>query len=553
MNSSRAPDSSRSHRLVRSDTLHHSYTFCQTNSYMSFDSPRPSQTGTVPPSNSNKTRSNTVPHPSNRPDPPPHLHSNRHKNTYRETHPAASNPHVPINPHTSTHFQPNHHMHSFPPPHSPNHQPPVYISQPWIHPYYYMPPLVPPPAPPPAPPPVPPPVPSLPPKPAPRSPAPLVPTHKRDVKLPTVSHIPILSGKHDWVPWSTAVTILLENLDLMDHICDSPDPAAPFDPSLIPTYPPVVTRTSTPDEIAAWRSWWRRDGTVRHVLLTRVSTAIQNSIPGSGLMSGTKRPARKILEQLRSLYGIGDWTSARVIKDRLRNLIPEAHRILDYITSWRNGINRLDSAGFPWELRDGLSTFLDHFPPTHHHLVDIAVYRKLLEGPDVTLPSYATVFADLHDIEVHHQQLNPRRSQPLPAPASRFSPASKPSSQPELPQSTPSNPPNASRPPRPADINKPTTQSAPAHTLNGRPNTGVPGGRPQLKKGINTTRRNDGTNDPNTSSFCDRVSAKLLDVLLDAERSDNRRAYEKARADRTLSLKELKKLYDLSTRVTKGR
>ncbi|GLB34019.1 hypothetical protein LshimejAT787_0109030 [Lyophyllum shimeji] len=351
-------------------------------------------------------------------------------------------------------------------------------------PYYFAPP---PPAPAPTSHPVPAPAPSAHPSPTPPThPLPIpttVTSHDRDDKLPSTVHIPVLTGKHDWGPWSTAVSVLLQNLDLTSHICDAPTPGTPYDPSLIPTYPPTVTQTSTPDELNAWRAWWRRDGAACHVLLSRLSGLIQSSLPGYGQVFGVKRSARDIFAKLRGLYGVGDWTSAQVIKTRLRGLAPGPHRILDYIMSWRNGINQLDSAGFPWDLRDGLSTFLDRFPPTTHHLVELSVYRRLLKGPDVSLPSYNDVFDELYDLEVDHQRLHPRIRPPLPnaipprpptVTASHPSPSAPPSSLP-MPSHTaqPSAIP-ASRPPRPAYPNPP--QPSNANNPGWRPHSGPPGG-----------------------------------------------------------------------------
>ena len=52
--------------------------------------------------------------------------------------------------------------------------------------------------------------------------------------------IPILSGKHDWGPWHSAVRTLIMNANLLGHIADDPLPGATFDPGLWPTYPPAV-------------------------------------------------------------------------------------------------------------------------------------------------------------------------------------------------------------------------------------------------------------------------------------------------------------------------
>ncbi|KAF5383010.1 hypothetical protein D9615_004881 [Tricholomella constricta] len=295
------------------------------------------------------------------------------------------------------------------------------------------------------------------------SPRPSSPNHD-DTRLPNTTHIPFLTGKHDWGPWSSAVELTLDNLDLTKHISDPPAPGTPWDPSLIPTYPPIVDQLSTPDEIKAWRYWWQRDGQARHILVSRLSGSIQNSLPGFGRVSGIRLPARDILVKLRNLYGIGDWTSAQVIKTRLRNLSYGPNRVLEFITAWCNGINQLESAGFPWDLRDGLSTFLDRFPFANHHLVELSAYRKLLRGPVSSLPTYNTVFQDFNDVETDYQRLHPR---PRPQP-------NNPSSRPPFNNNnTSSQPATTTTPLSPPQPSSATSASRPRPGLpNSAPNTG---------------------------------------------------------------------------------
>ncbi|KAF5381322.1 hypothetical protein D9615_008433 [Tricholomella constricta] len=450
--------------------------FRQTSSHISFGSHHPSQQDTMPLSRSKEevpALQSNVPHvrasrnvsesvqPINSQQPPPLEH---HQQTaYHPTAYPALSTHIPTASHPNLASLPSNGTHTFTPLAQYYLPPPMHSAQPGgvPHPsYYYNPmptvsappqytvpnaPLAPahynlqnpygvpnPPAapmPPPAlhPPPVPNPplvanpgptpsrhVPAPPRTPLPRPPSRTAssPDHE-DTRLPNTAHIPLLTGKHDWGPWSSAVELTLDNLYLTDHISDPPAPGSPWDPSLIPSYPPIVDRLSTADEIRAWRYWWQRDGQARHILLSRLSGTVQNSLPGFGRVSGVKLPARDILAKLRLLYGIGDWTSAQVIKTRLRNLSYGSNRVLEFITAWRNGINQLESAGFPWDLRDGLSAFLDRFPFANHHLVELSAYRKLLRSPVSSLPPYNTVFQDFQDVEINYQRLHPRpRPQP---------------------------------------------------------------------------------------------------------------------------------------------
>ena len=56
--------------------------------------------------------------------------------------------------------------------------------------------------------------------------------------LPSTKDVPLLTNKHDWRPWHSAVHTLILNANLLGHIADDPLSGAAFDPGLWPTYPP---------------------------------------------------------------------------------------------------------------------------------------------------------------------------------------------------------------------------------------------------------------------------------------------------------------------------
>ena len=56
---------------------------------------------------------------------------------------------------------------------------------------------------------------------------PTVPTHSNtfspfNSSLPSTKDVPLLSGKHDWGPWHTAVCTLILNSNLLGHIANDP-------------------------------------------------------------------------------------------------------------------------------------------------------------------------------------------------------------------------------------------------------------------------------------------------------------------------------------------
>ena len=84
--------------------------------------------------------------------------------------------------------------------------------------------------------------------------------------LPTITHIPLLTGQSDWGPWYAAVGNHIVNLSLTSHVCDDPKAGDPFNPGHIPTHPPVITTLSTQPELTVWDAWWWNDGIAGHIL-----------------------------------------------------------------------------------------------------------------------------------------------------------------------------------------------------------------------------------------------------------------------------------------------
>ncbi|KAF8868575.1 hypothetical protein BD779DRAFT_1683540 [Infundibulicybe gibba] len=84
----------------------------------------------------------------------------------------------------------------------------------------------------------------------------------------SLTYIPILTGCSNWGPWSDAVAAAIKTHGLTRHICDDPPNGAPYDPWHVPLYPPTVSRDSSPQEIAAFELWWRRDGAAFHILVS---------------------------------------------------------------------------------------------------------------------------------------------------------------------------------------------------------------------------------------------------------------------------------------------
>jgi hypothetical protein len=138
--------------------------------------------------------------------------------------------------------------------------------------------------------------------------------------LPSTKDVPILSGKHDWGPWHSAVRTLIMNANLLGHIADDPLPGAYYDPGLWPTYPPAVHRHSTQAEIQLFTEWWTRDGLASHILTSRLSSSVLGCLPIANERMGHRRSSRTVYLTLRHQFGAGDYSAVMVIEARLRQL-----------------------------------------------------------------------------------------------------------------------------------------------------------------------------------------------------------------------------------------
>ena len=82
--------------------------------------------------------------------------------------------------------------------------------------------------------------------------------------LPSVSHIPVLSGRSDFNAWNNGVRSLVHYLGFTGHISSQPIPGVVPRPDHIPSYPPRLLTTPSADELAVSRAWWEDD----NILLT---------------------------------------------------------------------------------------------------------------------------------------------------------------------------------------------------------------------------------------------------------------------------------------------
>ena len=102
--------------------------------------------------------------------------------------------------------------------------------------------------------------------------------------LPTVTHIPVLTSKHDFFPWDEGVQALIHANGLIGHILDPTVFVDPSRPDLAPTPPPVYI-LSLPQDVEASNRWWAEDNIVQHILLSQLGSIPRGLLPSSNIVT----------------------------------------------------------------------------------------------------------------------------------------------------------------------------------------------------------------------------------------------------------------------------
>src|ERR1700678_786777 len=235
-------------------------------------------------------------------------------------------------------------------------------------------------------------------------------------RLPTARH-----GRLQALGLSRHITIL--NSNLLDHIADEPLPGACFDPRLWPTYPPVVHRGSTHNELQSFTDWWSRDGIASHILTSRLNPSVLGCLPIANERLGHRRSARVVYNTLRHQCGAGDYSAVMVIEARLRQLrcLPTRGgvRIADFISVWRTSLNQMDAAGFLPGIRQLLAILADGLPHSTVAFINLydTIMSSLNEPNEQLLPNIHLLFDRIINIENNIQRnriMNPSPRRPPP-------------------------------------------------------------------------------------------------------------------------------------------
>ena len=177
--------------------------------------------------------------------------------------------------------------------------------------------------------------------------------------LPTVTHIPLLTSKLDFFAWDEGVTSLIRANGLIGHVLDPSEPVDPNHPDRVPTLVPTLSMHPTPQDIAALNRWWDDDNIAQHILVSCLSSIPRGLLPSPNLFT---RTALSIYKMLVQYYGTCSFADCTELMNSLNNTPCTNGRVQEYVSKWRIGISRLQSAKFPFSIKVCISQFVCGLP-----------------------------------------------------------------------------------------------------------------------------------------------------------------------------------------------
>jgi hypothetical protein len=177
--------------------------------------------------------------------------------------------------------------------------------------------------------------------------------------LPTVSHIPLLTSKSDFSAWDEGVNALIRANGLIGQILD---PSTPFDmvcPDHIPSPLPVLPPYPSALEITALNHWWDKDNIVQHILISRLGAIPRGLLPPPNIMT---RTGLSIYRLLLEYYGTCNYADCTLLLNSLQNSTCTTGRVQEFVSKWRTGISRLQSAKFIFNIKICVGLFVRGLP-----------------------------------------------------------------------------------------------------------------------------------------------------------------------------------------------
>ena len=189
--------------------------------------------------------------------------------------------------------------------------------------------------------------------------------------------------KPDFYTWDEGVTSLLRANNLIGHILDPSTHVDPMRPDLAPTPAPILSRTSTAQEIELSNCWWADDNIAQHILIARLGSIPRGLLPASNIST---RTALSIYKLLLHHYGTSSFADCTELLTSLHNSVCTTGRVREFVSKWRTGISKLQSARYDFNIKICISVFVRGLP-------SIPAFNTLRAD----LPRRIAAVVDIHD------------------------------------------------------------------------------------------------------------------------------------------------------------
>jgi hypothetical protein len=177
--------------------------------------------------------------------------------------------------------------------------------------------------------------------------------------LPSVAHITLLTSKLDFFAWEEGVSAVIRANGLIGHILDPSEPLDPSRPDRTPSLAPVLPPTPSPQDLATLNHWWDEDNIAQHILVSRLGAIPLGLLPSPKIFTCT---ALSIYKALCDYYGTSSYAECTELLSFLQNSVCTSGRVQEYVSKWRTGLSRLQSARFSFNVRQCITFFVRGLP-----------------------------------------------------------------------------------------------------------------------------------------------------------------------------------------------
>ena len=170
---------------------------------------------------------------------------------------------------------------------------------------------------------------------------------------------------------------------LIGHILDPSAFMDPTHPDLCPTPPPILSMSSSPHDIEASNCWWQVDNVVQHILVSCLGSIPRGLLPS---LSAVTRTALFIYQTLSQFYGTCNFVDCTELLSLLHTSNCVTGQVLEFVSKWRVGLVKLQSARFLYNVKICISLFVRALP-------SVPAFNSLCAN----LPRCIATIDDVHD------------------------------------------------------------------------------------------------------------------------------------------------------------